>query len=298
VGRCERRLRKAGDGLTNRSSAGRQPGAWAYSTGSAGRNLQVIASADIEHWTEPDDPLPKLPTWAETGHTWAPAVSKVGDGFVLYSTVRHAASGRQCISGATADGPGGPFSDESEEPLVCQLDRSGSIDPNLVAEVDDGAHRYLLWKSDDNATGKPTSLWAQELSSDGMGLLGEPSHLLEASHRWQRGIIEGPAMVATDQAYVLFHGAGDWWSAFAGIGFATCETPLGPCTDCSTRGPWLGATVGALGPSGPAPFTDVDGRLTLAYHAWTEAVGYDHGGVRSLFVEHLHFDHRGRPVLG
>ena len=108
---------------------------WAYSTGSGGRNLQVIASTDLERWTEPEDPLPDLPAWAEPGHTWAPAVARAGDDFVMYFTVRHPASGRQCISAATAGTPRGPFSDASEKPLVCQLERSGSIDPNIVAAV-------------------------------------------------------------------------------------------------------------------------------------------------------------------
>ena len=103
-------------------------------------------------------------------------------------------------------------------------------------------------------------------------------------------------MVATAHGYLLFYGAGDWWSAFAGIGYAVCDTPVGPCTDRSTRGPWLGATAGALGPAGPAPFVDRDGTLRLAYHAWTKAVGYDRDGARSLFVTSLTMDRRGRPA--
>jgi hypothetical protein len=268
---------------------------WAYSTGSAGRNLQVVHSPDLETWSEPLDPLPELPGWARAGHTWAPTVARIDDRFLMYYTVRHAAADRQCISVASADGPTGPFLDERDEPLLCQLERFGSIDPAVFAE---NGELYLLWKSEDNAGGQPTTLWAQRLAADGLTLLDEPVHLLDQSHRWQKGIIEGPAMVATGRGdYLLFYGAGDWWSAFAGVGYATCETPLGPCTDQSTGGPWLGARPGALGPAGPAPFVDRDGVSRLAYHAWTEAVGYDHGGARSLFVGTLLLDLSGRPVL-
>lgn len=47
---------------------------WAYSTGSAGRNLQVMSSPDLKTWTAPVDPLPVLPSWARRGLTWAPDV--------------------------------------------------------------------------------------------------------------------------------------------------------------------------------------------------------------------------------
>jgi hypothetical protein len=55
--------------------------------------------------------------------------------------------------------------------------------------------------------------------------------------------------------------------------------------------------VRVVGPFGPAPFIDRNGKPKFASHAWTEAIGYEHGGVRSLFIETLHLDRRGRPVL-
>jgi arabinan endo-1,5-alpha-L-arabinosidase len=42
---------------------------WAYATGSAGRNLQVMSSTDLHTWTPPVDPLPTLPAWASAGRT-------------------------------------------------------------------------------------------------------------------------------------------------------------------------------------------------------------------------------------
>src|SRR5437868_5490532 len=51
---------------------------WAYSTGSAGRNLQVMSSTDLETWTAAADPLPVLPAWAQPGFTWAPGVLRSG----------------------------------------------------------------------------------------------------------------------------------------------------------------------------------------------------------------------------
>lgn len=142
---------------------------WSYSTGSAGRNLQVISSPDLKTWTAPVDPLPVLPGWARVGFTWAPGVMRLGGSFLMYYTVRDAASGRQCVSVASSDGPGGPFTDASPAPLVCQLTNGGSIDPSPFV---DATGSYLLWKSDDNATGQRTHLWAQRLSATGRSLVG------------------------------------------------------------------------------------------------------------------------------
>jgi beta-xylosidase len=274
---------------------------WAYATGSAGRNLQVMSSSDLTNWSDPQDPLPELPPWASPGLTWAPSVLSRGDLFLMYYTARDTASNRQCISVATSPRPQGPFVDARSGPLVCQTapyespDHYGSIDPN-VYQV--GGTRYLLWKSDDNATGRQTHLWGQRLSQDGLSLAGPRVKLLDSNASWQGGIIEGPAMVASGGVHYLFYGAGPWSSSAAGIGYARCSTPLGPCTNQSRLGAWLPSRPGAMGPSGPAVFVDRAGTTKLAYHAWTGPVGYDQGGARALFIDTLTLPGTGPPRLG
>lgn len=76
-------------------------------------------------------------------------------------------------------------------------------------------------------------------------------------------------MVASGGLYFLFYGAGDWSSATAAIGYARCVTPMGPCLNASTTGPWMSSHGQALGPSGPAVFLDAAGSMKIAYHAWT-----------------------------
>jgi GH43 family beta-xylosidase len=267
---------------------------WAYGTGSAGLNLQVTVSADLQNWSDPVDPLPVLPWWATTGFTWAPAVADVRGQFLMYYTVRQTASGRQCISVASADSPEGPFVDDSDGPLVCQLDHLGSIDAAPFAWH---GQSYLVWKSEDNAVGAQTHLWAQLLTPDGRGLVGEPTRLLSQTAAWQSPAIEGPSMLANGKEVILFYGAGDWASEIASVGWASCDTPLGPCTDQSLAGPWLSSRSDAQGPSGPATFTDISGATRFAYHAWTGAIGYPNGGARSLFIGELTFTPDGRPVL-
>jgi beta-xylosidase len=272
---------------------------WAYSTGSGGRNLQVMSSPDLVHWTAPVDPLPttRLPSWASIGSTWAPGVIRVGGQFVMYYTVHDVAAGRQCISTAVSATPGGPFSDGSNGPLVCQLDHGGSIDPNPF-RTPSGA-LYLLWKSDDNAIRNPTNLWSQPLTADGLALTGSPTRLLTESwwSPWQAPAIEGPTMVAFQGTYYLFYGGGNWDSSAAAMGYATCRSASGPCANQSVWAPWVGSHGLAVGPSGPSVFALPSGGLDVAYHAWTGGVGYQNGGVRSLWIDTLGFS-RGRPVLG
>ena len=106
-------------------------------------------------------------------------------------------------------------------------------------------------------------------------------------------------MVETSKAFYLFYGAGDWDSSSSAIGYATCATPLGPCTDRSTVGPWLASGpdgAAPTGPQGPAVFVDGKGRIRLAFAAWNGPVGYPLGA-RALFTAPLSFAN-GRPALG
>ncbi len=143
---------------------------WAYATGSAGRNLQVMSSPDLHTWSAPADPLPVLPAWATVGHTWAPGVIELAGKYVMYYTVRNGNPAMQCISVATSATPGGPFVDRSSQPLVCQAPDGGSIDPNPYRDPGSG-HLYLIWKSDDNSIGQNTHIWAQRLASGGLSFV-------------------------------------------------------------------------------------------------------------------------------
>lgn len=103
-------------------------------------------------------------------------------------------------------------------------------------------------------------------------------------------------MYASGGLYYLFYGAGDWSSANASIGYAWCTSPLGPCWNASTSGPWMRSHGAATGPSGPAVFTDAAGAPRLAYHAWNGIPGYHNGSVRALWIDGLRFTF-GRPSL-
>src|SRR5205807_60274 len=191
--------------------------------------------------------------------------------------------------------PAGPYSDTSLGPLVCQTDRGGSIDPNAVVDADGSA--WLVWKSEGTLAGEPTRVWIQRLTDDGLGLVGGPADLLHRDQGWEWPVIENPTMARVGGTWYLFYSGNLWSTPGYAMGYAVCSSVTGPCWK-PQDGPVLGTNGGEVGPGAGSVFTDNDGTLWMAYHAWTAPrVGYDQGGVRSLRIAYLGF-FSGRPVIG
>lgn len=276
---------------------------YAFATGTNGTHLQVARSRDLVTWAMLADALPALPAWASPtpGLTWAPSVLRRGDTFVMYYTARDATSDFQCISRAVAGKPEGPYVDASARPFVCQVEGEtsfcGSIDPSPF--VDASGRAFLLWKSDENAARcrGASRLWAQELTADGLDVVGRAAPLLAADRPWERPLVEGPSMIAADGTYHLFYSANWYDSPDYAIGYATCKTPLGPCRKASVDAPLVGSHGARLGPGGQELFTGPDGGTWMAYHAWSAPkASYASGGARSLRFARVSFA-GGAPVI-
>jgi Glycosyl hydrolases family 43 len=267
---------------------------YAYATNSAGRNVP-FGVAGLGRRTGLDgDALPVLPTWSVPGSVWAPSVLATGGEYRLYYTTRDRASGRQCVSVATAATPAGPFVDGSSEPLVCQAALGGSIDASPVV-VGDGVS--LVWKNDGNCCSLPTRIWSAPLTPDGRALGGPAVAILAADQAWEGGIIEGPSMIANGSRFLLFYSANRWDSDAYATGYAVCETVAGPC-EKPIDGPWLRSDDRVVGPGGGSAFRIGHGPAFFVYAAWSPgAVGYDApGAARRLSVERLAIVN-GSPVL-
>lgn len=255
-----------------------------------------MRSTDLRRWEHLGDALPHLPTWSRPGRTWSPATLARDSGYILYYAAWEPRSNRQAISAASAAAPAGPFVDTRAEPLIFQLERGGSIDPSPF--VDDDGTAFLLWKSDDNALDRPSSLFAQRLSADGLSLVGEATELLIHDRSWERPLIEAPSLVKADGTYFLFYSANWWESPDYTIGYATASSVLGPYRKRTRARAWFASGATAAGPGGQEFFTDPDGRWWMAYHAWTPGtVGYAVGGARSLRIAPVQFDTRLGPVV-
>jgi beta-xylosidase len=284
----------------------------AYSTND-GPNLPMLTSRDLVHWSKVAtadgkriDGMPRMAPWARTDRTWAPEVIRIGNNWLLYYTAASAKTSMQCIGVAVASDPKGPFVDGSSEPLVCQANEGGSIDPNPFRDSD--GKLYLYYKSDGNAVGKHSYIWGQRLSDDGLKLVGEPVALASDDKSWEWKLVEAPSMVKSPDGYQLFFSAAFYgWeypkerlSNYA-TGYADCSGPLGPCKD-APENPLLHSfndrSAGCLsGPGHPAIF-QVGEQHFMAFHAWAATQGCRPlEDARYLYVAPL-FWKDGKPHLG
>ena len=281
-----------------------------------GSNIQVARSTDLVTWEELPDALPELASWSGLttllrpllhAATWAPEVTPIGDRYVMYYTtpaveiLRPDGKPAQCLSVATADAPEGPFVDESDAPLVCQADLGGSIDGSYFLE-DDGT-QYLVWKNDGNCCSKPLSFWLQQLSDDGTALVGDPIVLegFDNDRAWEGRVIESPQLLRHDGRYYMLYSGNDYASVRYAVGYATADALTGPYTDAEEN-PILSTDfdsaveLGLAGPGHQSVFTDDDGDLWMAYHAWVNTAINDDSVGRQLWLDELRFED-GRAIV-
>jgi len=262
---------------------------YAYATTGDSSNIRVITSKDLVNWERLGDALPALPKWSvlNSGYTWAPGVIQIEEKFLMYYVARDKEIDRQCIGVGVSDNPAGPFLDPNEKAFICQGELGGSIDAYPFR--DDDGKLYLFWKNDGNCCGLEVALWVQELSPDGITLVGEPVKLIVRDQPWERPLIENPAMVKHNNRYYLFY-SGNWWESHEyAISYAVCENVLGPCEKPLSE-PWFQYDPPVMGPGGQAFFTDVKGNLWMAYHAWTGANVGNSIGQRSLRIDLVTFE--------
>ena len=262
---------------------------YAFSTNTFPANIPALTSTDLVQWESIGDVLPALPKWSvlNFSYVWAPSVIQIEDKFVMYYVARDKEIDKQCIGVAVSDNPAGPFTDPNDKAFICQGDLGGSIDAYPFR--DDDGKLYLLWKNDGNCCGLEVALWVQELSPDGMTLVGEPVKLIVRDQPWERPLIENPAMIKNGDRYYLFY-SGNWWESHEyAVGYAVCETVTGPCEKPLTE-PWFKFKPPVMGPGGEAFFTDTKGNLWMAYHAWTGANVGNSIGDRSLHIDLVTFE--------
>jgi hypothetical protein len=219
------------------------------------------------------DAMPNLPKWTVSGFQWGPSVWARPDGtYVLYYStpatiplgclatppatgcVRTATgeTAAACISRATATSPAGPFTDSSSSAFICPIDQGGAIDPSVF--VSSNGTAYLLWKSDGDCCHKPTVIYSQQLSADGLSTVGPPHSMIGATQSWEGGLVEGPSMIEEHNDFWLFYSANTWGNSHYGIGLARCASAIGPCTKPLDHA-WLATDGNDKGPGGQEFYT-------------------------------------------
>jgi beta-xylosidase len=225
----------------------------------------LFRSRNLFNWEVAGAVFLKRPEWAERDF-WAPEISEDHGRFFVYYTARKK-GGPLCVAVATASTPSGPYVDHG--PLVCQED--GSIDAMAVSDEHIG--RYLVWKEDGNSRSKPTPIWAQRLSNDGLKLVGKKTELIRNDPKsWEGGVVEGAFILKRGDWFYLFYSG----NACCGrkcnyaLGVARSRNLLGPYEKYSAN-PILAENENWQCPGHGSIVTDNQARDFLLYHAYRKS---------------------------
>jgi beta-xylosidase len=265
---------------------------YAYGTNTATAVIPTLTSTDLVHWKAGKDAMPVTAYWVASD-VWAPQVFETSTNhFVLWFAAHDSNSGRQCVGFATASKPTGPFMSKAKKPLICQSQLGGDIDPDVFR---DKGQTYILWKNDGNCCGITTWLWAQKANSSGTALVGKPVKLDQDTAGWEDGLIEAPFMWKHGGKFFLFYSAAGYASYSYAVGYAVCNTPMGPCKDAPNN-PILHSKCSAAGPGGETIIADAKGQTWMVYHAWKSTAVGDDGVGRQLWIDRLNWPNN-KPVI-
>ncbi len=256
-------------------------------------SMRVLRSPDLQAWRITGAVFRSPPRWVQST-VWAPELTRLGRGYaVFYSGLPRTSETAYCLGVATAPTPEGPWKDLGR-PLRCG--KSGSIDPFPVR--DERGRLNLLWKSNANRLERPTPIYAQRLSADARRLLGRPRELIRNNRRWERKVVEAPAVIRRDDGFFYLFYSG-----------ALCCTPpcqyaVGVARSRRLMGPWrkfsgnpiLRSGNGWRCPGHTSIADDGMGNLTAVFHAYRSGDGFLAG--RQMLTAPLTFGVDGWPEIG
>ncbi len=217
----------------------------------------ILRSADMVNWKLVGEVFPEKPAWASHDF-WAPHILLRDGKYYLYYSAKNAGTGTTAIGVAVADKPTGPFRDKGE-PLILGGGHS-TIDPFVLV---DGAKLYLYWGSD------RVPIMVQELTPDGMGLVGEMEPVLYTSLKFEgyEELVEGPWVIKRGEYYYLFYSGDDCCDEpHYAVLVARSKSPLGPFEKYEGN-PILVANERWDGPGHHGMIQDDAGETWLLYHA-------------------------------
>jgi xylan 1,4-beta-xylosidase len=260
-----------------------------YATATSGSWLPafpILRSGDTQDWRQIGAVLERRPSWAADDF-WAPELVRRSGRALVYYAAR-ARDGRRCLAVATSEHMRGPYRDQG--PLLCS--RIGEIDPLPV--TDEQGADWLVWKQDGNSRGRPTPILAAPLAPGGLALAGVPRELFRADAPWERGLVEGPALLRHDGMFYLVYSAGHCCGPRCNYvtGVARSRSLLGPWE--KRPGPFLEDSAAFRCPGHVGVAGAPGGGLLVAYHAYTRG----DPAIRQFLIAPLHFDAQGWPAVG
>jgi beta-xylosidase len=125
-----------------------------------------------------------------------------------------------------------------------------------------------------SAVGLSAAIFWQTLAADGLSLSGEAVQLISNDQDWEGRVVEAPAMYARDRSYFLFFSGNNYAGADYAVGYAACQSALGPCQDAAEN-PILASKLKdglVIGP-GHQSILQVGEQTWMVYHAWEVLAG-------------------------
>lgn len=116
-----------------------------------------------------------------------------------------------------------------------------------------------------------TPVYAQQLSADGLSLVGERQVVLVNDLAWEGHLIEGNWVTEQAGRYYLFYSGNDFSTPDYGIGVAIADDPIGPYHKVPE--PLLQTTAEWWGPGHPSVATGPDRVPRLFFHAFPAGTG-------------------------
>jgi beta-xylosidase len=239
-------------------------------------------------WSSIKIALPNLPSWAEFGHTWRPAVHQFGPKWVMYFTARENSTKEQCLGQAIADAPSGPFVPTADAaPFLCQHDQNGSLDGRIV--FDAAGNPWLTWKDDNLRARKASNIYSQQLTADGLSFVGDRHILLTADPTaWTGPNVEAPQLVSDSQGrWWLFLSAGWVGQTNYAVTVTRCQGVIGPCEPVGA--PFLTSNSQGAGPGEQSTWQDSQGRWWLIYNSTNLGIFTDNPPPRPVALARLDF---------
>jgi len=263
--------------------------------GGSGGAFPIHQSADLVNWTQIGFVFPQgmLPGWAVNSF-WAPELHLIqtddGDQFNVYFAARES-SGLLCVGVGVSTEIGGPYKDIGA-PLV-QVEGMGSIDPTYWLDYD--GESYVIWKSDGNAIGQPTPIWAQPVTQNGTAFLpgSSATQLITNTLDWEGPVTEGPWLINQNGVYYLFYSANVYSGSAYCVGVASANNVLGPYTKQGTPIITTDPNNDWIGPGHCSVMQLSESNQTwMIYHAWTSDLAY-----RAMLIDEVVFGNDGWPSM-
>ena len=260
-------------------------------SGNAANAFPIYSSTDLAHWSLVSHVFPsnKKPTWA-VSDLWAPEIHKVGTSYVAYFSAR-GKDGKLAVGAASASTPTGPFTDIGA-PLIHDANM-GLIDATEFENSD--GKKYLLWKEDGNAVGKPTPIHIAPLSPDGTSITGATATLVTNDKAWEGAVTEGPFLVEHGGMFYLFYSGNSYANGTYAVGVARGASLTAAMT--KPAGPILVTNDRWTGPGHCSVVDAPGGGTAMVFHAWKPDCVNQAGCGREVLTDAISWGADGWPTL-